>query len=53
MDRFEHVRFVRHACVMDYLLCGWGMKPHGGGGHGLYGVIMYWRCSCKMVEPKQ
>jgi hypothetical protein len=47
----HYVRFVRHSRVMDYLLCGWTMKPIGGG-HGLWAVLMIWPCNCKMVEPK-
>lgn len=45
-------RFVIHASVPDYLLCGWLALPSlEGTGHGIYSTHCIWLCSCRCVEP--
>jgi hypothetical protein len=45
-------RWVIHARVMDYLLCGWMALPSlEGTGHGIYSAHCVWLCACSLVEP--
>jgi hypothetical protein len=45
-------RWVIHARVPDYLLCGWMALPTlEGTGHGIYSAHCVWLCGCKMSEP--
>jgi hypothetical protein len=45
-------RWVIHARVQDYLLCGWMSLPSlEGTGHGIYSAHCVWLCGCRLVEP--
>jgi hypothetical protein len=48
------LRYVTHACVLDYLMCGWHiLVPDLGGRHVEWSVMMAWLCDCKLVEPNR
>jgi len=53
-ERTWHATYVLYHLIADYLACGWmvaipnGVMPHM---HS-YGVVMEWRCDCKMARPK-
>jgi hypothetical protein len=40
--------------VRDWLACGWMVVIPNGGHRQLnhYGIVMEWRCDCKMVRPR-
>jgi hypothetical protein len=46
-------RWVIHARVPDYLLCGWMALPTlEGTGHGIYSAHCVWLCACPLAEPR-
>lgn len=45
--------YVTYARVEDWLRCGWMVViPNASMHHHHYGVMVEWRCNCKMPRPK-
>lgn len=52
--RVWHATYVLYENVLDYLACGWMVAiPNGAGRLNWYGIVMEWRCDCKIVRPKR
>jgi len=46
---FHHATYDR---IRDYLACGWMIvMPNAPMHHHHYGVIVEWRCDCKLARP--
>lgn len=50
--RAWHATYVLYDLVRDYLACGWMVAIPNQACHiNAYGVVMEWRCDCKMPRP--
>lgn len=53
-ERVWHATYVLYEHIRDYLACGWMVAiPNGAGRLNWYGIVMEWRCDCKIVRPRQ
>ena len=47
-----HATYVIYDRVRDYLACGWMVVvPNAAMHHHHYGILMEWRCDCKIPRP--
>jgi len=46
------LRFVIYDKIADYEQLGWMVAADNHNNyHGIWGVIMEWRCACRILEP--
>lgn len=51
-ERTWHATYVLYERIRDHLACGWMVCIPNESSHiNAYGVVMEWRCSCKMARP--
>jgi hypothetical protein len=52
-ERTWHATYVLYHLIRDYLDCGWMASfPNGGCHINAYGIVMEWRCDCKLPRPR-
>ena len=51
-ERTRHATYVLYHQILDYLACGWIVAIPNETSHiNAYGVVMEWRCDCKIPRP--
>lgn len=51
--RTWHATYVLYHRIHDHLACGWMVAIPNDSSHiNFYGVVMEWRCDCKMARPQ-
>ena len=52
-DRTWHATYVLYHHIADHLALGWMVAmPNEAMHHHAYGIVMEWRCDCKIARPK-
>lgn len=53
VTRTWHATYVLYHLIHDYLACGWMVALPNDACHiNAYGVVMEWRCDCKIARPR-
>ena len=54
-QRTWHATYVLYEHILDYLACGWMVAIPNAAmpTHHSYGIVMEWRCTCKIVRPNR
>lgn len=53
MSRVWHATYVLYHQIADHLACGWMVAIPNDSSHvNFYGVVMEWRCDCKIARPR-
>ena len=53
-ERAWYATYVRYEHILDYLACGWMVAIPNAAmpTHHSYGIVMEWRCTCKIARPR-